>query len=320
MLQPLSRSIHTQSKPKVVCLIPAYNEATSIVDTINACRQALSEYEHQILVVDNNSTDKTHALASIHADQVVIASQQGKGHAVRLGLQVIQAPSNQFSADVVVMVDGDNTYDVSELYQMITEVVEHRIDMVIGTRQAESKNYGRIGHGTGNKFFSWLFKSLFQHTTADPFSGLRVFSSRFVKSYAKLASGFEIESEMNVHAYEHNLNIKDIPVRYIDREAGSTSKLKTFADGFRILNYIIYSYQRKAPLRFYSLFALPIMVISAGGFLDIYIEFLFTSDVLRQPSLYTYIGMGISGLLLFLFGVFNENVNQHMREIKCKEI
>lgn len=292
---------------KVVVIIPAFNEERSIKATIDSINQSIAGVD--ILVIDNASTDKTAEIVQKCDVKILHEHRKGKGYAISTGFAAT------LDYDAVVMIDGDNTYDLSKINVMI-DMVANGYDMVVGDRISSNDSFGRKGHQAGNKFFSWLFNALLDNSTKDPFSGLRVFSKRFVGSFAPLSSGFEIESEMNMHAHEHGFKVADVDIVYNPRSDGSVSKLRTVRDGTRILLHIIYTYQRKCPLRFYSAISLPFMAFGLLGFASVYMDYLASGVVLKTPSLMTYLSILVFSFLTLLFGLLNENINKHFTELK----
>lgn len=295
-------------EPVDICfVIPAYNEEPCLQETIRSCREFVPGAK--VLVIDNNSTDQTKSIAEKYADHVIHEERKGKATAVSFALKSVHA-------NIVIMVDADNTYSLENIDEMISLVRNDGYDMVVGDRISDENDFGRPGHHLGNRLFSKLFNTLFGQTTRDPFSGLRVFSKRYLDSLGILTKGFELESELNIHAFEHNFRVKDVSIHYTTRKAGSHSKLNTIKDGLKILSYILSAFQRKRPMAFYSWLSLPFLAWGGFGFLSIYLEFLSSGKVLEMPSLVTYLFFLTLGAATLFFGVLNENINKHFQELK----
>ncbi|HEX6071495.1 MAG TPA: glycosyltransferase family 2 protein, partial [Sphingomicrobium sp.] len=216
----------SNAQPRIAVLLPCYNEGAAIGATIAGFRAALPTAA--IYVYDNNSRDRTREIAAAAGAVVRTERQQGKGHVVRRMFADIDA-------DVYVMADGDLTYDAGSAPAMVDLLLIEQLDMVVGTRRHEEKHAYRGGHVVGNKLFTSLLAGLFGRSFTDIFSGYRVFSRRFVKSFPVLSSGFEIETEISVHALELRMPVGEVETAYAARPEGSESKLSTVRDGWRIL-------------------------------------------------------------------------------------
>lgn len=231
------------SQPDIAILLPCFNEQGAIGETIASFQAALPSAN--IYVYDNNSTDDT-ALEAKQAGAIVrFEPRQGKG-------EVVKRMFADIEADIYIMADGDNTYDASICPSLIETLVEQRLDMIIGTRSRELSSYPK-GHVLGNKLFSNLINRAFNSQLEDVFSGYRVMSNRFVKSLPIFSDGFQIETELTVHALQHKIPIKEVATRYISRPEGTKSKLNTFRDGFKILNFIMLLLRDVRPLLFLAL-------------------------------------------------------------------
>src|SRR3954454_3016554 len=232
-----------QKQPSIAVLLPCYNEEAAIGATIAGFRAALPAAT--IYVYDNNSRDRTRELAAEGGAVVRTERQQGKGNVVRRMFADIDA-------DVYVMADGDLTYDPKAAPAMVDLLLAEQLDMVVGTRRHEEKEAFRGGHVLGNKLFTGLLSGLFGRSFSDIFSGYRAFSRRFVKSFPVLSSGFEIETEMSVHALELRMPVGELETAYGARPEGSQSKLSTYRDGWRILSTIGTLYRIEPPVLFFG--------------------------------------------------------------------
>ena len=230
-------------QPRIAVLLPCFNEEAAIGATIAGFRSALPSAA--IYVYDNNSRDRTREIAAGAGAIVRTERQQGKGHVVRRMFADVDA-------DVYVMADGDLTYDAKAAPAMVDLLLGEEFDMVVGTRQHEEKEAYRGGHVIGNRVFTRLLSGLFGRSFTDIFSGYRVFSRRFVKSFPVLSSGFEIETEISVHALELRMPVGEVETSYAARPEGSESKLSTWRDGWRILKTIVTLYRIERPVLFFG--------------------------------------------------------------------
>src|SRR5688572_20729148 len=247
---PPSRDARSAS---TAVLIPCYNEAVAIGRVVADIRNALPEAE--IFVYDNDSNDDTARVAREAGATVRFEPLRGKGNVVRRMFADIEA-------DVYLLVDGDGTYDANSAPQLIERLLRENLDMVTGARVAESMSAYRLGHESGNRLLTAVVTNIFGDRCADMLSGYRAFSRRFVKSFPALAAGFEIETELTVHALELRMPIADVPTRYRGREEGSVSKLRTFRDGLLISSMIVRLVKEERPLQFFTLFALLFFFMS----------------------------------------------------------
>src|SRR6186997_1571406 len=228
---------------RIAVILPCYNEEAAIAETVAGFRGALPGAD--VFVYDNNSNDLTFAIAKAAGAIVRTERQQGKGHVVRRMFADVDA-------DIYVMADGDLTYDPRSAPEMVRMLVDGQLDMVVGTRQHEVAEAYRGGHVIGNRLFTGLLARLFGRSFTDIFSGYRVFSRRFVKSFPVLSAGFEIETEISVHALELRMPVGELETAYGARPEGSASKLSTYRDGWRILKTIGTLYRIERPVRFYG--------------------------------------------------------------------
>src|SRR6201747_650363 len=240
---------------RIAVLVPCFNEEAAVATVVADFRQALPAAE--IFVYDNNSSDRTIAVAREAGAQVRGERRQGKGHVVRRMFADVDA-------DIYVLVDGDATYDAPSAPGMIDRLVNDHLDMVVGFRVDQSVAAYRPGHRTGNWMLTSFLANVFGQAFKDILSGYRVFSRRFVKSFPVLSDGFEIETELTVHALELALPVAEIDTPYFERLEGSVSKLNTYGDGFRILGTILKLYRSERPLRFFGAIGIFLGLVSLG--------------------------------------------------------
>lgn len=292
---------------RIAVVLPCYNEEAAIAQTIAGFRAALPGAT--IFVYDNNSRDRTAELARAAGAVVRNERQQGKGHVVRRMFADVDA-------DVYVMADGDLTYDPRAAPEMVRMLVGEQYDMVVGTRQHEVADAYRGGHVLGNRLFTGLLASLFGRSFTDIFSGYRVFSRRFVKSFPVLSAGFEIETEMSVHALELRMPVGEVETAYGARPEGSASKLSTYRDGWRILKTIGTLYRVERPVLFYggigALFWLAAIILA----IPLVITYLDTGLVPRFPTAILATGLSIIGVLCFFAGLILDTVTRGRREVR----
>lgn len=292
---------------RIAVVLPCYNEEAAIAQTIAGFQAALPAAT--IYVYDNNSLDRTVEVARAAGATVRTERQQGKGHVVRRMFADVDA-------DVYVMADGDLTYDPKAAPEMVRMLVDEQFDMVVGTRQHEVAEAYRGGHVLGNRLFTGLLASLFGRSFTDIFSGYRVFSRRFVKSFPVLSAGFEIETEMSVHALELRMPVGELETAYGARPEGSASKLSTYRDGWRILKTIGTLYRVERPVLFYgsigALFWLAAIVLA----IPLVITYLDTGLVPRFPTAILATGLSIIGVLCFFAGLILDTVTRGRREVR----
>jgi uncharacterized membrane protein (DUF485 family) len=293
--------------PRIAVLIPCYNEAEAITGVVEQFRTALPNA--CIYVYDNNSTDATRERAARAGAIVRSETFQGKGNVVRRMFADIEA-------EVYVLVDGDGTYDARSAAAMVEHLVSNSLDMVNGARIAVSSAAYRPGHLMGNKMLTGTVALIFGDRLRDMLSGYRVFSRRFVKSFPALASGFETETELTVHALELRLPIAELPTPYRDRPAGSQSKLRTFRDGFRILRTIMMLVKEERPLQFFSSVALLLCATSLVLGWPLLVTFLDTGLVPRLPTAVATTGLMILAFVSFVTGLILDTVTLTRREMK----
>lgn len=293
--------------PRIAVLIPCFNEAAAIGNVVLDFRQALPGAE--IYVYDNNSVDSTASQARAAGAIVRSEAQQGKGHVVRRMFSDIEA-------DIYVLVDGDQTYQASAAPAMIAMLSAGSLDMVTGTRKAMAAAAYRRGHRLGNRLLTGLVAWIFGSRTKDMLSGYRAFSRRFVKSFPALSRGFEIETELTVHALELRMPMADVDTEYLDRPPGSASKLNTFRDGIRILRMIFNLVKEERPFQFFAALAALLALTSIGLFWPILVEFLATGLVPRFPTAILATAIMLSAILSFFVGLILDTVTLGRREMK----
>jgi glycosyltransferase involved in cell wall biosynthesis len=293
--------------PRIAVLLPCYNEEAAIGATVAGFRAALPGAT--IYVYDNNSRDRTREVAAQAGAVVRGEKQQGKGHVVRRMFADVDA-------DVYVMADGDLTYDPASAPQMVHLLLAEQLDMVVGTRRHDEKSAYRGGHVLGNKLFTGLLSGLFGRSFSDIFSGYRVFSRRFVKSFPVLSAGFEIETEMSVHALELRMPVGEVETAYAARPEGSHSKLSTYGDGWRILKTIGTLYRIERPVLFYGAIGALLVIAAVLLAIPLVRTYLQTGLVPRFPTAILITGMVIIAVLCFFAGLILDTVTRGRREVR----
>ncbi len=292
---------------RVAVLLPCYNEAGAIAQTVAGFRAALPGAA--IYVYDNNSTDRTREIAMEAGAVVRTVRQQGKGHVVRRMFADVDA-------DIYVMADGDATYEAAAAPAMIAMMRADNFDMVVGARKSEAEAAYRPGHRLGNAMLTGLLKSLFGRSFTDILSGYRVFSRRFVKSFPVLSAGFEIETEMSVHALELAMPVAERETAYAARPEGSESKLSTYRDGWRILRTMLTLYRIERPIWFFGLIGGLFAALALGLSVPLFITWLETGLVPRFPTAILVTGMMIVAVLNGMCGLILDTVVRGRREVK----
>ena len=292
---------------RIAVILPCYNEEAAIAETIAGFRSALPAAT--VYVYDNNSRDRTVELARGCGAVVRSERQQGKGHVVRRMFADVDA-------DIYVMADGDLTYDPNAAPAMVRMLVDKQFDMVVGTRQHEAAEAYRGGHVIGNRLFTSLLARLFGRSFTDIFSGYRVFSRRFVKSFPVLSEGFEIETEMSVHALELRMPVGEMETAYGARPEGSASKLSTYRDGWRILKTIGTLYRIERPVLFYGGIGALLMLAAIILAVPLLLTYLDTGLVPRFPTAILVTGMVVIAVLSFFAGLILDTVTRGRREMR----
>lgn len=292
---------------KIAVLIPCYNESQTIAKVVSDFRAVLPEAV--VYVYDNNSTDDSARLAREAGAVVRNEYKQGKGN-------VIRRMFREVDAQCYLMVDGDDTYPAENAPEMARLVLERQADMVVGDRLSSTyfTENKRPFHNTGNSLVRFCVNRLFQSDIRDIMTGYRAFSYQFVKTYPVLAKGFEIETEMTIHAVDKNLQVENVVVDYRDRPQGSTSKLNTFSDGIRVLNTISSLFRDYRPLQFFSLLAAALLLVSLGFFLPVLVEYTQTALVPRIPTLIVCGFTAIAGVVAFFAGLELESARKKDRQ------
>ncbi len=293
---------------KIAILIPCYNESQTIGKVVRDFKKSIPEAD--IYVYVNNSTDNTAEIAQESGAIVRYEYRQGKGNVVRSMFRDIEA-------DCYIMVDGDDTYPAEKAKEMVDLVINKGVDMVIGDRLSATyfSENKRPLHNVGNRFVRSLINTLFHSNIHDIMSGYRAFSRLFVKGFPVLSEGFEIETEMTIHALDKNFLIEEIPVKYRDRPKGSVSKLKTVPDGFRVLKTIASLFREYKPFAFFTAIASFLWLIALIAFLPILLEYFKTGLVLRFPTLIVSGIVAVFGVLLWICGVILEVIIKKHRQL-----
>ncbi len=292
----------------IAVLIPCYNEAKTIAKVVRDYRAALPEAD--IYVYDNNSTDHTDDIAREAGAIVRYEYRQGKGN-------VIRSMFREIDADCYLMIDGDDTYPAENAREMVNLVLERKVDMVVGDRLSATyyTENKRPFHNMGNWLVKGLVNTIFKGSVSDIMTGYRAFSYQFVKSVPVLSKGFEIETEMTIHALDKNLSVQSVQVEYRDRPADSPSKLNTYSDGMKVLRTIVRLYKEYRPMSFFGLLAALMALVSVILFIPIFAEYLHTGLVPRFPTLIVCGVMGTMALLLWVCGLILDTVAKKHRQL-----
>src|ERR1700676_4311064 len=292
---------------RIAVLVPCFNEEAAIASVIADFHKALPSAD--IFVYDNNSSDRTVAVAREAGAEVRSERRQGKGHVVRRMFADVDA-------DIYVLVDGDATYDAASAPRMIDALVSDHLDMVVALRVDQAVAAWRPGHRIGNRMLTGFLSSVFGQVFKDILSGYRVFSRRFFKSFPVLSDGFEIETELTVHALELALPVTEIATPYYARPEGSFSKLNTWRDGFRILGTILKLYRSEKPLRFFIAIGIFLTLVSIALAIPIIVTYLEEGIVPRLPTAVLSTGLMILGVLSVSSGLVLDTVTRGRREMK----
>jgi len=298
-----------RSNYNIAVLLPCYNEEVTISQTIDAFKKALPSAK--IYVYDNNSTDGTRAI--LDKKDVIVHSvhRQGKGNVVRRMFADIEA-------DIYVLCDADITYDATEAPKLIKKLVKDNLDMVVGARK-EHNGHGMVyrkGHRFGNKLFTWLVAKLFGKHFEDILSGYRVFSYRFVKSFPALSLGFDIETELTIHALELRMPVAEILTLYKSRPEDSSSKLRSYRDGFIILKRIILMLKEAKPLFFFGIIALSLGLVSLIIAIPVFKVYFMTGLVPRLPTAILSTGVMVLAFLTYTLGIILHSISHKQSELK----
>ena len=293
---------------KIAVLIPCYNESKTIEKVVKDYKKALPEAD--IYVYDNNSSDGTDKIAEKAGAIVKYEYKQGKGN-------VIRSMFKNIDADCYLMIDGDDTYPAEHAREMCDYILDGKADMVIGDRLSSTyfKENKRPFHNFGNVLVRGLINSLFKSKVKDIMTGYRAFSYDFVKTFPILSKGFEIETEMTIHALDKNMGLKEIPIEYRDRPAGSESKLNTFSDGFKVLKTIARLFKEYKPTIFFSLIGILFLIIAVAFGTPVFIDYFKTGVVERFPTLIFSGFMLMISVLSFMCGIILEVVVKKHRQL-----
>jgi glycosyltransferase involved in cell wall biosynthesis len=292
---------------RIAVLVPCYNEAVAIAKVVKDFRSALPDAE--VWVFDNNSRDRTAEIAAASGAHVRPVTLQGKGNVVRRQFADVDA-------DVYVMVDGDDTYHAASAPELVRCIVEGGHDMVVGVRQAQAEDAYRAGHVWGNQMLTGFLSWLFGRNCRDILTGYRAFSRRFVKSFPVLSNGFDIETELTVHALEMKMSVGEVETPYKERPEGSFSKLSTYKDGFRILRTMLRLFSAERPLVFFGGVGTGLAVLSLVLAVPVILEFLETGLVPRLPTALFATGVMLAGLLSGTVGLILDTVTRGRHETK----
>lgn len=293
---------------KIAVLIPCYNESKTIAKVVSDYKQALPEAE--IYVYDNNSTDGTDEIARRAGANVRYEPRQGKGN-------VIRSMFRDIDADCYLMIDGDDTYPAENAREMCRLVLERGVDMVIGDRLSSTyfQENKRPFHNFGNVLVRSLINKIFHNDVKDIMTGYRAFSKTFVKHFPVLSKGFEIETEMTIHALDKNFLLREIPVTYRDRPAGSVSKLNTYSDGFKVIMTIFKLFRDYKPMFFFSILSIILFLISACFVTPVLMEYFDTGLVPRFPTLIVCGFLVLLAMLLWSCGLILEVLVKKHRQL-----
>ncbi len=294
-------------KPKIAVVLPCYNEAVTIAQVVADFRDALPGAD--IYVFDNNSTDGTAEIAAAAGAIVRRETRQGKGHVVRRIFADVEA-------DLYVMADGDGTYDASMAPTLIELLQKNYVDMVVGTRAGVKKDAGRGGHAFGNSVFNRIYGALFGKQFTDIFSGYRVFTRRFAKSFPAVSAGFEIETEMSVHCSQLGIPTLERPTEYGVRPDDSESKLRTFRDGFRILGMFAMLAKETRPAAFFGGIAGVFALFALLLFSPVALSYIQTGSVERFPTAFLSMGLVIVGSISAVCGLILDSLSRARIEAK----
>ncbi len=291
----------------IAVLLPCFNEGLSIRNTVEGFRSVLPE--SVVYVYDNRSTDNTSAEALAGGALVRREEWPGKGNVVRRMFSDIEA-------DIYLMADGDGTYDYRMAPEMIRKLIHDHLDMVVGIRQDVYQNAHRAGHGFGNRLFNGLYRRLFGRLFTDIFSGYRIFSRRFVKSFPAVSSGFEIETEMSVHASQLRMPIAEIATQYGARQEGSVSKLRTVRDGLRIMFTFLILFKEIRPAQFFGVLAAALAALAVALSVPLFLTYFETGLVPRFPTAILSTGLVLLSGIFMVSGLILDSVARGRLEQK----
>lgn len=292
---------------KIAVLIPCYNEAATIKKVVADFHESLPEAV--IYVYDNNSTDDTARLAEEAGAVLRHEYQQGKGN-------VIRRMFREIDAEVYIMVDGDDTYPADVAPELVAPILEKQADMVVGDRLSSTyftENKRRF-HNFGNDLVRKCVNQIFHSSIRDVMTGYRAFSYQFVKTYPVTSKGFEIETEMSIHAVERNMQMENVVIAYRDRPDGSESKLNTCSDGFKVLMTILSLYKNYKPFQFFGSISMVLAFVSIGFFIPVFLDYLKVGLVAKFPTLFMCGFVFLLAMLLFSVGLILQTLRQRDRQ------
>lgn len=292
---------------KIAVLIPCYNEAQTIEKVVMDAKQALPDAT--IYVYDNNSTDGTAEIAEKAGAVIRHEYMQGKGN-------VIRRMFREIDAECYLMIDGDDTYPLDCAKELVDKVLYHQADMVVGDRLSSTyfTENKRPFHNFGNSLVRGSINWLFHSDIKDIMTGYRAFSYQFVKTFPVLSKGFEIETEMTIHAVFNNMQIENVIVDYRDRPAGSESKLNTYSDGMKVIGTIIRLFRNYKPMGFFGIIALFLVIIAVAFFVPVLAAFLQTGQVLKFPTLIVCVFTALAAIQSFFSGLILGNMTEKNRK------
>ena len=300
---------------KVAVLIPCYNESKTIAKVVTDFKKVLPE-GGVIYVYDNNSTDGTAEIAKQAGAVVRYEYQQGKGN-------VIRRMFREIDAECYLMVDGDDTYPAEFAPEMISKVLYRKVDMVVGDRLSSTyfEENKRPFHNLGNSMVRAFINTLFKSNIKDIMTGYRAFSYQFVKSFPVLSRGFEIETEMSIHAIDKNMSIENVIIEYRDRPEGSESKLNTYSDGFKVLKTIAKLFRTYKPMAYFGIIAFILFALAIGFFIPVLITFIKTGEVPNFPTLIMCGFAAIAGIQAFFAGlILKTMVHKNKQDFEARLI
>lgn len=292
---------------KIAVLVPCYNEGKTIEKVVTDFKRVLPEAV--IYVYDNNSTDGTAEIAAKAGAVVRHEYYQGKGNVIRRMFQEVDA-------ECYLMVDGDDTYPAESAREMADKVLERNVDMVVGDRLSSTyfEENKRPFHNFGNSIVRWGINTFFKNDIKDIMTGYRAFSYRFVKTFPVLSKGFEIETEMSIHAIDKNMFVENVVIDYRDRPEGSVSKLNTYSDGIKVIGTIVRLFQTYRPLAFFGTVAAILMVLAIGFFIPVWITYADTGMVPNFPTLIVCGFVALASIQSFFAGLILQTMYRKNRQ------
>lgn len=292
---------------KIAVLIPCYNESQTVEKVINDFKRVLPEAT--IYVYDNNSTDGTDEIARKAGAVVRYEYQQGKGN-------VIRRMFREIDAECYIMADGDDTYPAEAAREMVDKVLEKKIDMVVGDRLSSTyfQENKRPFHNFGNSFVRYMINKLFQTDIKDIMTGYRAFSYTFVKTFPVISKGFEIETEMSIHAADKNMFVENVIIEYRDRPEGSESKLNTYSDGLKVIGTIVRLFRTYKPMSFFGLLSIVLTVLSIVFAIPVIMDYFETGLVLRFPTLFVCCFVLLTAIISFFSGMILQTITWKNRQ------